>query len=269
LDIRCEYCNAPIEEFFVYICERNEGKYLHPLRDTLRLRFNLRNSLRRARGVRNILGSFRRYSRHLRHRLLGHRALVKDPFTLFSSPWLASRFGMKVVNVIRHPAAFVASVKRAGWRLSPKVLLKQNLLVQDVLGPWQAEMEKACRDQWDAIRMACLHWRIIAGVTHSYQQAHPDWVLVRHEDASADPQAYFQALYGQLDLSYTSRARRTIQAASTVPDWDGDATRMYNTQRDSRKNLGRWKHELTNDDIRVIRSATEDCCPLYYSDVDW
>ncbi len=64
----------------------------------------------------------------------GATPLVKDPIALFSAEWLAATFDMRVLVMIRHPAAFAASIRRRGWRHRFADFLEQPLLMRDLLG---------------------------------------------------------------------------------------------------------------------------------------
>ena len=44
--------------------------------------------------------------------LRGGRLVIKDPISALSSDWLARNFALEVVVLVRHPAAFAASLKR-------------------------------------------------------------------------------------------------------------------------------------------------------------
>ena len=43
------------------------------------------------------------------------RVLLKDPICVFSAEWVEKEFNSDVVIIIRHPAAFVASLKVKNW----------------------------------------------------------------------------------------------------------------------------------------------------------
>lgn len=51
----------------------------------------------------------------LEDREIGRRLLIKDPLAYFSSKWFAKSYDMDVLILIRHPAAFAASLKQQGW----------------------------------------------------------------------------------------------------------------------------------------------------------
>ena len=49
-------------------------------------------------------------------------------------------------------------------------------------------------------------WNMIYGTVRRYQEDHPDWIFLRHEDISMDPAAHFRDLFEQLDLAFTPEA---------------------------------------------------------------
>ena len=62
--------------------------------------------------------SLKQYFNFKRSKEAGLRPLLKDPIAIMSCEWLAETFNMDVIVVIRHPAAFVASLKVAGWEFA-------------------------------------------------------------------------------------------------------------------------------------------------------
>ncbi len=84
-------------------------------------------------------------------RIFNRRALIKDPFAFFSAPWIAETFGCTVVITIRHPAAFVSSLKRLDWPFDFSDLIDQPLLIQDWLAPYYPQMLEANSEKGDLI----------------------------------------------------------------------------------------------------------------------
>ena len=68
------------------------------------------------------------------------RVLIKDPIAIFSVEWLAERFNMDVVIMIRHPAAFVDSIRERNWTHDFNHFLKQPLLLVKHLSPFKEEI---------------------------------------------------------------------------------------------------------------------------------
>ena len=113
----------------------------------------------------------------------GARPLVKDPIALLSAEWLAERFEMDVVVLIRHPAGFAGSLKRLGWKHSFATFLVDGR-APEVVRPFEDEIRAQAERPGGMLEQAALLWRILYGAVDGYRERHPDWVFLRHEDAS-------------------------------------------------------------------------------------
>ena len=224
-----------------------------------------RNCARRGRGATSC--GPRDYGRLRRARASASRPLVKDPIALLSAEWLAESFGMDVVVLIRHPAAFAASLKRLGWKHSFATFI-QDGRVPEVLGPYEAEIREQAERPGEILAQAALLWRVLYNAVDGYRERHPDWAFVRHEDASAEPVATFERLYAQLDLDFTPSAREAIARAS-APDNPAELATPHAVELDSAASLGRWRGDLTAEEVETLRERTRDVWPRFYSDDDW
>ena len=262
--------NAPVAHWYTYICEDNEEKYLASFRQTLKLDYHLWKEIKSLRSLRDLLRMFRDLSIFTFGRWGQRRVLLKDPFAIFSTPWFAQRLGCDVVIVLRHPAAFVSSLKRLDWPFDFKDLLAQPLLMRDWLEPFRAEMEEALTQPRDVIGQGSLLWRVICYVTHKVSERHPNFHVVRHEEFSLQPIKGFEKLYGQLELPFTSRVKAGIlRATSAQNPQEISLDSIYSTNLDSAANLENWKQRLSKEEIARVRSLTEDVAGLYYRDEDW
>jgi hypothetical protein len=192
---------------------------------------------------------------------------MKDPIALLSAEWLAERFGMDVVVLIRHPAAFAASLKRLGWRHSFATFLDDGQL-PEVVRPYEDEIRAQAHEPGDILAQAALLWRLLYNAVAGYRERHPDWVYLRHEDASLDPVGTFERLYGELGLELTSPARAEIARAS-APGNPAELSTPHDVELDSAASLGRWREQLTEDEVETLRERTGDVWPRFYSDDDW
>ncbi len=68
------------------------------------------------------------------------RLIVKDPVAALSSDRLARNFDLEVVVLVRHPAAFAASLKRLNWWHPFEHFLEQEMLTERYLDPYRAEI---------------------------------------------------------------------------------------------------------------------------------
>ena len=69
----------------------------------------------------------------------------------FSAEWLADRFDMNVVIVIRHPAAFVSSVKKLNWHHPMSHFLEQPALMREHLYPFEEQIRELASREHDLI----------------------------------------------------------------------------------------------------------------------
>lgn len=204
---------------------------------------------------------FRRFLRQRMDEVSPRRALLKDPMALMSADWLARRFEMRVVVMIRHPAAFASSVKLLDWPHLWEHFLNQPRLVEARLKAFEPEMRALAAHSHDLIADANLAWRVCHRVIRQYQEEHPDWLFVRHEDLSRDPLGGFARLFEQLGLDFTNECRDSVRAHSLEPVESTDVTReggVYEIKRNSAANLWNWRTRLSAEELDRLRHGLAD-----------
>ena len=145
---------------------------------------------------------------------------MKDPIAAFSSSWLASTFDMATIVLVRHPAGFASSLKRLGWSHPFNDFLAQPALMEERLQAFEGEIARMAKVEHDIVDQASLLWRMIYSVLLEYRRAHPDWIVVRHEDLALDPVGGFAGLYRRLGLCYSEDIRRRVRwYSSGSPSW--------------------------------------------------
>ena len=258
---------ARFDRYFTVVTSENEARYRPGLEQTVRFRYGLGAQLRSLRGVADVARTGRDLARVGRNRLTAKLPLVKDPIALLSAEWLAESFGMDVVVLIRHPAAFAASLKRLGWKHSFATFI-QDGRVPEVVRPYEAEIREQAEQPGEILAQAALLWRLLYNAVDGYRERHPDWAFVRHEDASAEPVATFERLYAELGLDFTRDAREAVARAS-APDNPAELATPHAVELDSAASLGRWREDLTAEEVETLRERTRDVWPRFYSDEDW
>jgi hypothetical protein len=258
---------AGFDRYFTVVTAENEGRYRAGLEQTIRFSYGLGPQLRSLRGVADVARTGRDLVRVNHARLTHARPLVKDPIALLSAEWLAETFGMDVVVLIRHPAAFAASLKRLGWKHSFATFI-QDGRVPEVLRPYESEIREQAERPGEILAQAALLWRVLYNAVDGYRERHPDWSFVRHEDASAEPVAIFERLYQQLGLELTPEARKAIVRAS-ASDNPAELSTPHSVELDSAASLGRWRDDLTPAEVETMRERTRDVWLRFYSNEDW
>lgn len=263
-------CRIRFPGSFTYITPANEAAYLGPLTDTLAWRYSPRAEIRTLATPRDLARMVRdlAYFEAMRRRNI--RPVMKDPLAVFSAEWLAARFDMQVVVVLRHPAAFTASLRAKGWhRFDFRTLLDQPLLMAERLAPFRDEISAAARERPDPVAASVLLWRILYHHLHLLRDEHPDWIFLRHEDASKDPAATFRDLYARLGLTFSDRVQSGLERRSTRPDLLGRLSlfgRRRRTVRNSRTSAAAFRDRLTQAEIDRITATAGPLLDAFYGD---
>jgi hypothetical protein len=255
---------------FTYINANNESLYLDGVQKTLSFQYNwfegIKHDTHKEKHKRFLVAS-RNLIYYSICRMMNKRPLQKDPLALFSAEWLAARFDMSVIVLIRHPAAFVDSIIAKGWRQPFEALLKQDRLMEGHLSQFRDEIIKYAEGNYSIADEASVMWKILYAQVRKYQKNHPEWCFVRHEDLSIDPVGEYAKLFDYIAEPYTEKIIRTIRIQSGLEQ----RGRVFNRNvfRDSRENVTAWKQKLSQEEIDVIRKNTEDVAKVFYANDEW
>jgi hypothetical protein len=168
------------------------------------------------------------------------RFLLKDPFALFNVAWLEKHYGVKTILLIRHPAAFVASLKVKKWTFDFKQWSDQPSLMAGPLAPFEKEILKVAQTSPDIIDQGCLLWKVI---NHQIQQLakDPNRILLHHEDLLQYPEQKFKELFKQLNLTWTKQSEQFLKAPQGLP------------QRKPEDIIDNWKQRLSKEEVSRVR----------------
>ena len=240
------------------------------MRRTLAFRYSYAAELPRLRSARDAGRMARDAAVFAAHRLRRDRPLVKDPIAVLAAPWLAHEFGMQVVVMIRHPAAYAGSLRRLHWTHDFSHFLDQPGLVDTLVPDLRADIEEFARRPPDIVDQAALLWNVIYTVIDRYRVEHPDWLFVRHEDLSADPAGGFRRLFGRLALVYSPTVARFVEETSSASNpAEADEGVVHTLRRDSAASVRTWHDRLTADEVARVRARTEETAALFYADSAW
>jgi hypothetical protein len=256
------------DRYFQYVCAENCAGYAGPLADTIAFRYRPLAELRSLRSPRDAGRMLRDWGVFTYQSRRGAAALLKDPIALFSSEWLADTFDLDVVVLIRHPAAFVASLKTRNWRHSFQSFLDQPLLMRDFLNPLEEEIRYFATGGRDIVDESAALWKVLYTAVERFQEKRPDWNFVQLEDLSRNTLPAFQKLYDDLGLEWGEKVdefvRATSSARNLVVDSDAGSVR-----RNSAAHSWSWKKQLTPEEIERVRAGTEPLWKRFYSEADW
>ena len=223
-------------------------------------KFDLRNSPARLRFYRDCKRN-RIWNRHL-------RPLLKDPIALFSAEWLADNFNSQNIVLIRHPAAFVSSLLRLNWRFDFRNFENQSGLIEKYLAPFDKRIQEM---SGDFLEEACLLWSCLHFVIHQYQKKHSNWVFLRHEDISRNPELEFKKIFQKININFTETIQQEIVKFSGPknPKEVEKSGQIHQLKRDSRSNIKNWKERLTSEQTERVWELTKDVSKYFYNEQDW
>ncbi len=233
--------------------------------------FSLRNSPFKneavhRRIIKHLVGTRGPYYLRLAKMNPFHRhAVIKDPTGTLLAEYLHVHFGVKPVIVIRHPASFIASLRRANWWPDiRKIIDDQPELVADHLN---GSLDKWFNQDSDALQNAAAHWRLLTQVVVNQAKKYDGWELVKLEDLSNNPVEEFQALFGRLDLPWSDTVKKKILKTTQVK---GKAEVKNNLvqdfKRDSAKIFELRRNSLSVEERRKIFDIVKDVALEFYSE---
>jgi hypothetical protein len=256
--------------FWFYSLSPADAEYERLLQNVVAMRYPLLPALASVRSPAHLGRAGRDWALSLLARARRRRPLLKDPIALFSAERLAERFRMTVVVLIRHPAAFAASLKRLDWWFKFSNWLDQERLMRGDLAGYAEEIRRYVAGRKDLIDQAVLMWNCMYAVVERYRKDHPGWAFVRHEDLAADPPARFPELYAHCGLAWNTAAEAAVRKYSQSPDARPlTAARPTDIRRESRNTVSAWKRILTAEEIGRIRAGTRAVADALYEAKDW
>jgi hypothetical protein len=195
------------------------------------------------------------------------RLIIKDPMAALSSDWLAKNFDLEVIVLVRHPAAFAASLKRLGWRHPFEHFLKQEMLMQRHLEPYRAELASK---PGDIVEQAAIIWKCVYDVLFTYLDSNPNWLVRQHEVLSGNPVAELRSLYEALGLQWNAPVEdKVVKYTRRGNPVNIPKGTVHQIRRDSVANITRWKETLTEEEIARVYEITRPISCSYYPNKDW
>lgn len=259
----------PLPYWFLHVTRENEGPYLDDVRRMVELRYPV-GSIARSRSPRVLAMNAQQARDARRDKRRERRLLLKDPLAVFSAEWLAERFDMFVVALVRHPASFVSSIKRLSWGFDyERNWLAQALLMKNLL-PGYEDRFRGYRGEEDLVSEGIVVWNAIYDVVSKYRERHPGWAVLRYEDVAADPKPMFRKLYTDFGLTWSDEVERVVASHSGEGNpREVGLDRRHEIKRDSKAAARTWKTRLSSDEIERIRRETEPVWRRFYEDSDW
>ena len=179
--------------------------------------------------------------------------LIKSVHSLLAIPYLQKHIKSKVVIILRHPAAIVASNIRLNNPDIFRNIFIQKDLVADYLQPYIQELTSLT----DPLEKAAAQIAIMYYVINQQLKNNPDWIVIRYEPFCQNPVKSFKNLYKSAGLPWTDEISDKIHSLNKKGEG-------YTTKRIAKKQIDKWRKELTYSDIQKIQKGYGIIPPAYY-----
>lgn len=256
------------DKWFTIIDQTNDSKYKLAIENTLKFKYQYTPALKSIKNTKEFGKILLHALQFEKAKLLNQRPLMKDPIALLSADWLARNFNMNVIVLIRHPAAFVGSLKKAEWHFPFKDLNDQANILKTPIKNYREQIESYTLTKRSLIDQGILLWNIFHETIKFYMSIFPNWIYIKHEDISSDPVKYFSIIFDHVELDFTQRIKKHIDITTNSKN-PTEHKKVSDIKRNSKKNIHNWKNRLTKKEIYRIRAKTEQISNTFYSSDEW
>jgi hypothetical protein len=252
--------------WYEYVSENDSKERIKQFEKYLdkNLKFNFINYLTDIKKSKT-LRQFAKFNYIYLKKIAKPRKLIKDPIALMSADWLAKKYDLDVLLLVRHPAAFVASLKVKNWKFDYFNFANQPFLIKEKLQKFETEINYFVENpNQDIIKQGILLWNIIYDVVYKYQNKYPNWYVITHEKLSSNPLMEYEKIFKHFNLDFSDKVKTNILNSS-----EGEGGKDSKLKRDSKSNITSWKNRLSAHEINLIKEGTKEISDLYYTQADW
>lgn len=259
----------PFRRWFQHVNELNEKEFAAELDKLILGKPEVSDYISKHNSFKSNMKALLSYLSAKKNRYDTKRPLLKDPIAFFSAEWIHSRYNSQNVVVIRHPAAFISSLKLKNWQFNFNDFYNQKSLMSTYLPKFEAEIRKAAiNTNLDIIDKGILLWNCIHHTVLGYQKEFPDWLYITHEQLSHSPTQEFEKIYDQLGLEYTRKCKEAIELSSGRHN-PKEQNARNEFVRNSAENIFNWKSRLSADEIERIKIGTDKVSSFFYDESQW
>jgi hypothetical protein len=190
------------------------------------------------------------------------RLVVKDPLASLSVKWFTRNFGVSTVAVIRHPCAYLHSMQKVGWRISPSKFIKSHPYLSDAR---VLDILRSAERLGDEKKAIIAEWMAVYSHLIYLKTEVKSLTIIRQEDVALHPVEEVTALFKTQGLKLTNGVVRRLEGVVNVEN-KANSNRLSDIKRNPRDTVGAWKRNLSEADIDLVRKITSSVSERFYSD---
>jgi len=182
--------------------------------------------------------------------LMPNKVCLKDPFMSLATPYLVKHHQLKVVCMVRHPAAIHYGTEKQSWRFDINNLRRQEKLVESVAAD-VPEQHWDMADKHAAASIALL-WKLMLRINQSLEKESSNLKLITHEDLCIAPLDIAKAICSHLGVLYTPKLNEFVLEHSQGSRVEAKAGQTHDFKRDSKSIPTAWVGKLSKSDEKMI-----------------
>ncbi len=248
--------------------EGKKDKYSTLIDDALNMKraWNKDTTYIKAKGFRRILyqllggrSGVRWEALRLRKALgiLPEKLCFKDPFMSLATPYLVQQHDVKVLCMVRHPAAIHSSTEKQDWRFDIQNLRKQSNLI-DQYAADISDKHWDMAEEYAAASIAIL-WKLMIRINFQLAKQAPNNVLLlTHEDLCLDAQKSTNKIFKHFNLPVSNFVQTFVTEHSEGSQAESKLGKVHDFQRDSKALVNVWKKHINAKDKKMIFEIAAD-----------
>ena len=192
------------------------------------------------------------------------RVIIKDPTAVGIIEEITGFLECTVVALIRHPAGYVASLKRLGWDPRARIgrLLNHPSFECYGLSQFKNLHESAANDvELLALQHGLLNTVLVKSLARI--QAHS--VLYVFDELCEDPVDSFPSVFADLKLTYDDQCR-LLHLRLSGPSSERSGVGPHDVGRRSVEQSVKWKKDLSRQEVEAVRRIWDRFDLPYFSE---
>jgi hypothetical protein len=188
----------------------------------------------------------------------GKKVLIKEvnPFVI---QWLAKEFDVRILYLVRHPAAVANSFYAKGWKPDHFVDRFSSERIKELQGSYQFNLKGDFWETFGALQAVQHHLFMDA------LQKQNDFLVVRYEDLCAAPDSEFERVVRFCGFKWDDAVVGAIRSSSRV-SMETYVPGEYTLTRSSSQMVEKWKEYLSEESLTKLRKWYLANRPPFYSE---
>ncbi len=193
------------------------------------------------------------------------RICLKDPFMSLATPYILQNYGVKIVCLVRHPAAIHHSTGKQDWRFDIAELRRQADLVRRFRNELK-EDDWRLAEESDAGSIALL-WKLMIWINEPAACQSRQLLIVRHEDLCLRPELTVRSILRHFSIPMTESVGEFVVEKTSGDMVEGADGKVHDFVRDSKAIPFAWRNHVSKDDQSIISRVAGREIDRFYQDL--